>query len=314
MRPILYALAILLLSINFILGLPKAVDLIQTQVLAINTNFDQTKPPPRQETTSVAGAQNIPLAPKDQGLSAPPFSAISVLIQDLESGKLLFTKDPNKKVPIASTTKIMTALVAVSSFKPNEVFTVPDLSSISGSAMGLRSGEQLTFRSLLYGLLLNSGNDAAYTMAANFPGGALSFVEKMNQTAKELGLVDTHFNNSAGYDNPSHYSSAFDLAKIAALAVTDYQIARIVATRETSVASVDKTVIHQLKNLNKLLDVPGVKGIKTGTTPAAKENLIGLVERDNHQILTVVLGSDDRFNETQKLIDWTFTNFIWSPH
>lgn len=311
MMPIFSAIAILLLSVNILLGIPKAVNFAQTTVFANNV--------PDNQLVSKENAKNYQreiqkesLSPKPQGVPAPTISSTAALVEDLDSATLLFVKDPHKRVPIASTTKIMTALVASSFFKPNDILIVPEnITEILGSSMNLKAGEQLTFRSLLYGMLLNSGNDAAYTIAANFPGGVPAFVKAMNFKAGELRLLNTYFDNPAGFDSPNHFSSAADLAKIAALAMTDSQLARIVATKETSVASVDKSNIHYLKNLNKLLGTSGVLGIKTGTTPAAKENLVALVERNNHKVLIIVLGSDDRFGETQKLIDWTFTNFKW---
>lgn len=298
------ALTLLFFSVGLILSVPSVVNLIQTEVLA--ENIPQPSPKPAVE----AKKAKIPLQ-TDNLIPPPPLSATSALIVDLDSNSVLFTKDAQKKVPIASTTKIMTAFLAVSFFKPNDLLVVPQGLNIEGSSMGLKEGEEITFRSLLYGMLLNSGNDAAYTVAANFPGGITAFVEKMNDQAKSLGLLNTHFDNPAGFDGPNHYSSAEDLAKIAAKASENGQLARIFGTKETTVISKDKTVIHPLKNLNKLLSTPGVLGIKTGTTPQAKENLVGLVERDKHKILTVVLGSNDRFGETQNLIEWVYTNFIW---
>lgn len=304
MKLILLSAVLLLVAVNVLLGLPKAVNLIQTKALASNVPSNQTQ-------DEVKAVSKPVQPPQSKQISEPAIFSSSALVEDLNSNTLLFIKDAGKPVPIASTTKIMTALVAVSHYLPNDVLTVTDESLVSGSTMGLKSGEQLSFRSLLYGMLLNSGNDAAYTIAANYPGGLPGFIKAMNDKAKELGLLNTQFDNPAGFDSPNHFSSAFDLSKIAANAVSDYQIARVVSTKETEVASLDKSVIHPLKNLNKLLDEPGVLGIKTGTTPSARENLVGLVERDGHKILTVVLGSDDRFGETQKLIDWAYSNFTW---
>ncbi len=301
MTPILYAVLALLISVNVLLGLPKAVDLIQTQVSAKNT----------AEAPKIAGVEKRILMPKGHGIFAPTFTASAVIAKDIDSDTLLFVKDPDKRVPIASTTKIMTALVALDYFKPNDVLTAFDLSQAGGSSMGLKTGEQLSFRAILYGMLLNSGNDAAYTIAENYPGGISGFIDAMNNKALSLGLSNTHFDNPAGFDSPNHFSSANDLGKIAETAMNNYQFARVVSTKETEVSSLDKSMIHPLKNLNKLLDDPGVLGIKTGTTPAAKENLVGLLERNGHKILTVVLGSDDRFKETKELTDWVFINFTW---
>lgn len=314
MMPFLYALAFLLLAVNIALGLPKLADFAQKKaftgnekkaVLSFSENLSQLS------KGDVAGAQKSSRYPKNLGQPAPAVSATAVLAADLDSGFVFFAKDPDKRVPIASTTKMITALVASERFQLSDVLTVPDLSSVSGSTMGLKAGETLTLRSLLYGLLLNSGNDAAFTIAANYPGGASAFIDAMNKKADELKLTNTRFDNPAGFDSPGHFSSASDLAKIASLIPENVRLGRIVATKEAEVASVDRSVVHYLKNLNKLLDAPGVLGIKTGTTPLAKENLVGLIERDGHRVLTVVLGSNDRFNETEKLVDWVYSNFTW---
>lgn len=311
MMPILYTVIALLLSINIVLVLPKVVDLTQKAILANSIPNNQVLVG-ENIFTQKPNVEEVKLPPKPLGLPVPLTSAAAVLVLDLDSESPLLTKDPDKRVPIASTTKIMTSLVAAEIFQPNEILVVPDnILEIKGSTMSLKAGEKLTFRSLLYGMLLNSGNDAAYTIAANFPDGVSAFVREMNKKAEELGLINTHFDNPAGYDSPYHFSSASDLSKVATLASKNSQLSRIFATKETSVASVDKATIHPLKNLNKLLNTPGVLGMKTGTTPEAKENLVGLVERNNHKILTVVLGSDDRFGETEKLVDWAYSNFVW---
>lgn len=266
---------------------------------------------PQKSNESILGIQKINLPPASANLTPPTLTAKSVLVEDLGTGTIIYQKDASQRLPIASTTKIMTALVASEYFQPNSVLTV-ESDNIPGSKVGLMVGENLTLRSLLYGLLLNSGNDAAYALAENYPGGLLNFISAMNKKAAELGLNNTHFDNPAGFDNPSHYSSAYDLAKMSKEAIKNSQLSRIFATKQTLVVSVDQKYHHQLLNLNKLLsEIPGVLGVKTGKTDLAKENFVGLVERDGHRILTVVLGSDDRFRETTKLIDWTYSNFTW---
>ncbi|MBI4037171.1 D-alanyl-D-alanine carboxypeptidase [Candidatus Daviesbacteria bacterium] len=308
MKPILYASGFLLLSIALLLGLPHALNFTQTKIAAQNIPSNQVLTISGNQSV-VAGVQKTNPHPQSLGLSVPELSATSALIEDLNSNTILFVKDPNKRVPIASTTKIMTALVASQYFQTTDILTVPSDALVSGSTMGLKAGEKLTVRSLLYGLLLNSGNDAAYTLAMSYPGGVEGFVKAMNDKIAQLGLLNTHFDNPAGFDSPNHFSSALDLSKIAILITESPQLSKIVATKEMEVASVDKTSVHELKNLNKLLNIPGVMGIKTGTTPAAKENLVGLVEKDGHLFLTVVLGSNDRFLETEKLLNWVQANF-----
>lgn len=294
-----------ILSISFLLGAPQAVDLVESRVLARNEEWETPK-----YLGLVMEKKNNP-EPVDANITPPTFSAAAVLAQDLESGRILYQKNIHKRLPPASTTKIMTALVAQEYFKPGDVLIVPSQALVSGSSMGLNVGESLSFRSLLYGMMLNSGNDAAYAIALSYPGGMDRFLAKMNQKAQELGLVNTRFQNPAGFDDPNHYSSAFDLTKIAALAIKSSQLSRIVSTKETSVMAWDKSKTHNLKNLNKLLGQDGVMGIKTGFTEQAGENLVGLTDRNGRKILTVVLNSGDRFEETKKLVEWVYANFSW---
>lgn len=177
--------------------------------------------------------------------------------------------------------------------------------------MDLIAEEKMTFRSLLYGMMLNSGNDAAYTLAYNYPGGLDNFIAQMNQRAAVMGLKNTHFQNPAGFDNVNHYTSAYDMAQIAKVFTQDPLMAKIVATKSTTVLSIDKSQQHILNNLNKLLGIDGIVGIKTGTTEASGENLVTLVEREGHRILIVVLNSKDRFSETKQIVNWIFANYSW---
>ena len=259
----------------------------------------------------VLGIKKINLPPASKDLPLPLLTSKSVLVEDLDTGTYLYQKDAAQRLPIASTTKIMTALVASEYFQQNSVLTVIN-SFIPGSTVGLQAGEALTFRALLYGLLLNSGNDAAFALADNYPGGVLGFVSAMNKKAQQLELNNTHFDNPVGFDSPNHYSSAYDLVKMTKVALKNDNLARIFATKQIEILSIDQKYTHKLVNLNRLLtDIPGILGVKTGKTDLAKENFVGLVERDGHKVLTVVLGSDDRFGETTKLINWTFQNFSW---
>lgn len=265
-----------------------------------------------QNNSQVAGIQKYNIPPVRKNLPAPNFSARAVLVKDLATNTTLFQKEANISYPIASTTKIITALVASKYFKQNSVLTVGKSANTPGSKVGLSVGEDLTFRSLLYGMLLNSGNDAAFAIAENYPGGVSGFVSAMNRIVSDMGLQNTHFDNPAGFDSPRHFSSAEDLATITEEALKNDVLTRIFATKETNIVSLDKKYLHPLFNLNRLLsDVRGVMGVKTGTTQQAKENLVTLVERDGHKVLIVLLGSNDRFLETTRLIDWAYDNFQW---
>lgn len=265
-----------------------------------------------KNNADVAGVQKYNIPPVSKNLTMPTFSAKAIFIKDLTTNTILLQENATSPLPIASTTKIMTALVGVEYFKQNSVLTVRDGAKIPGARVGLFKGEDLSFRSLLYGMLLSSGNDAAYAIAENFPGGVLGFVSQMNKKAAELDLEHTHFENPAGFDSDNHFSTAKDLAKITEEALKDSTLARIFQTKETDIISLDKKYQHKLYNLNRLLSqVKGVLGVKTGTTPEAKENLITLIERDGKKILIVLLGSEDRFLETTQLIDWSYNNFEW---
>ncbi len=309
----LFTIGLFVGSVGFLMATPKVVNLVDsTLVLAQNESWKTPAYVQSPNSSQVIGIQKKPQVNIVNNQIIPPkiYSKSAVVI-DLDSNKILFDKGGSQRLSPASTTKIMTALVSKDYFKAGDVLTVSKESLVGGSTMGLNIGEQMSYRSLLYGMLLNSGNDAAYTIAVNYPGGLGGFVGKMNEKVSELGLTDTHFQNPAGFDNAEHITSAYDLALIAKEAMKDPTLSRIVSTKETSVMSWDKSHKHLLANLNKLLGENGVIGVKTGTTDLAGESLVGLVERDGHRVITVVLNSPDRFGETKQLMDWVYENYQW---
>jgi D-alanyl-D-alanine carboxypeptidase (penicillin-binding protein 5/6) len=225
----------------------------------------------------------------------------------------IFTKNQDEKLRPASTTKIMTALVAMEAFGFGEVVTSKNASSAIGKAIHLTSGEQVAFGDMLYGLLLESGNDVALTLAENYPGGYGSMVGAMNTKARELGMSDSLFNNVSWIDQSQHVATVHDLAILTSFAMNDEHFAQIVATREKEIRSTDGNVVHSLKNTNELLGaVEGVLGVKTGWTALAGQSLITFVERGDHRVILVILGSQDRFGETKRLIDWVINHHQWS--
>lgn len=297
------SIALIVLSALAVLTIPELFN--QTDVVINSVQIPQNN-------SAVAGIEKVNLPPVGKNIPIPVLSARAIFIKDLTTSTTFFQKDANRSLPIASTTKVMTALVASEYFQANSPLIVNDAVTVGGTKVGLSKGEQLSFRSLLYGMLLNSGNDAAFAIAENYPGGVLGFVSAMNKKIKQMGLSATNFDNPAGFDSSNHYSSASDLARITEEALKNPQLTRIFATKDTSIDSLDKKYTHQLHNLNKLLSqVSGVMGVKTGFTEGAKENLVTLVERDKHRVLIVLLGSEDRFGESTKLIDWVFDNFQW---
>lgn len=251
----------------------------------------------------------IPLSSDDQ--SFPTFSAQGVLAVDLTSGVTLYEKNPDEKYLPASTTKIVTALVALDTYGLDQILTVPKI-KVDGQKMGLFAGEQLKFEDLLYGLLVYSANDAAETIADNFPGGRDVFINKMNEKATELFMTNSHFQNPVGLDDETQFSTARDLVRASEVGLRNPEFAKIVSTKSVILKDVAGRNIYNLKNINELLGVvPGVMGIKTGWTESARENLVTYIERDNHKVAIVVLGSQDRFGETKELINWIFDNYKW---
>ncbi len=237
-------------------------------------------------------------------------SADGVLVLDVSSGVYLYKRNEEIELAPASTTKIMTALVTLDHFALDDVLTVKTL--VNGQSMNLVPGERITVENLLYGSLILSANDAANTLAENYPGGTNSFVEAMNRKAADLHLTKSHFTNSVGYDDPNHKMTPLDLARLSAIALTNPTIAKMVAIPQITISDVTHTYFHPLSNVNQLLGkIPGVGGIKTGWTEAAGENLVTLVERNGHKVIIVALRSRDRFGETARLIDWVFAHYRW---
>jgi len=238
-------------------------------------------------------------------------SATSAVVQDALSGVYLFKRVSTMQLPPASTTKILSALVVLDSMELDDVVTVGEIKN-NGQTIGLVPGERITVENLLYGMLIQSGNDAGYALANASPGGLDAFIVAMNKKAQELHLSMSHFTNPVGYDDPSHYVTAEDLARLADVALENKILAKMVAIPQITISDVTHTYFHKLSNVNQLLGrIPGVAGIKTGWTEEAGENLVTLIDRGGRRIIIVVLHSKDRFGDTIRLIDWTFGNYEW---
>jgi len=242
---------------------------------------------------------------------AVELSATSAVVIDAKTGITLFEKEPNSRHLPASTTKLMSALVALERCTPETQVRVNTVIS-EGTQMGLAKGDLVTVESLLYGMLVASGNDAAYALSYSCSDSYESFIASMNQKARELFMANTRFTNPAGFDDPSHYSTARDLAKLAKVAVASPLISKIVSTKSTVVVDVTGTKTYYLENINELLgEVQGIGGIKTGQTEGSLEVLITKTTRFENTVIVVVLGSIDRFGESKKLIEWAFKNHQW---
>jgi len=244
----------------------------------------------------------------------PKLSAKSAILLDFTSGTVLFGKSIHQRLPPASTTKIMTALLTLEQGQLQSQVTISPLAAGQiGTRMGLAAGERLTVGELLYGLLLPSGNDAAMALAQQDAPSVQAFVDRMNAKARELGLADTHFVNPHGLDDPAHLSSANDLARLARYALRSEPLFdEYVSIPHFVIAAGLGHPAFDLTSLNQLLgSYPGADGVKTGTTPAAGEVLVGSATRDGHRLLVVVMASEDRYADARVVLDNGFANDVW---
>ena len=268
----------------------------------------------RQNSNMLASIIHVsnPVPIPVEGFQEAPFvSAKSAIVTDAKTGKVLSEKNANFRHLAASTTKLMTALVVLEKCLPENVITVGEVNT-NGTQMGLASGDQVTVETLLYGMLMASGNDAAYVLAGSCADSYDTFISLMNERARSLEMANSHFDNPAGFDSDYNFSTAADLAKLAKDAVTNPLISKIVATKTIVLADAAGIKTYYAENINKLLgEVDGVEGVKTGRTEGAGEILLTKATRSGNTIIVVVLDSTDRFEDSKKLIEWVFANYKW---
>lgn len=244
---------------------------------------------------------------------AAPFSlsAQAYTLLDAQSRSVLLAKNERRRLPMASTTKIMTALVALEAMPLDTVIAVPkDAVGIEGSSVYLCEGDRYTLLELLYALLLQSANDAAAAIALSVGGSLPHFAELMNQKANEIGAIDTHFVTPHGLDDPMHYTTAEDLALIAAEALSDPTFAKIVATRRHTFQTVEGEKARVLLNHNKLLVFyEGTVGVKTGFTKKSGRCLVSAARRDGLLLVAVTLNAPSDWSDHTLLLDHGFKNY-----
>lgn len=263
---------------------------------------------------SVLGTSNkVPYVEENNILPTPPeISAKSAIVVSTKKNKVYFKKNENLKLPPASTTKILTALLILNEFNLSESALVPkECTQIESSKIGLLAGESLSVESLLYGTLVASAGDAACTLAS-YKLPESQFVAKMNLLAQKLNLKNTNFSNAIGldYDTGVQESSAFDLYLMAKEAMKNGVFRKIVGTKEIMIYSSDNKFSHKVTSTNELLfEVPGTVGIKTGRTQKAKEVLVYAYSYKDDELIIVVMGSDDRFLDAKVLLDYTLKNY-----
>lgn len=271
------------------------INFIVLLVLIINLNYVEAT-----NTNNAAKTEEVDI------------SSRIALIYDRASGRILYEKNGNKQTPMASTTKIMTAIVVLENAKLTDTVTITTKAAgIGGSRLGLKKNDKITVNDLLYGLMLRSGNDAAVALAIHVGGSVEGFAEMMNKKAEELNLTNSHFVVPHGLDNEGHYTTAYELAKMADYALKIDKFKEIVGTKVATIHI--NGYAKKINNTNNLLgSVSGVYGVKTGFTNGAGRCLVTACKRDDLDIITVIIGADTnkiRSKDTIKLIQYAYTEF-----
>lgn len=258
--------------------------------------------------TVLAGV--VPTAMADSAL--PSVSAKSAVLAEGSTGKIVWSKNGDERLPMASTTKIMTALVAIEHAEDlsRPVRITAESCGIEGSSVYLKEGERLTLEQLLYALLLESANDAACAVAIEIAGSVNKFADMMNDTAKKLGMNDSHFTNPHGLDHKEHYTTAADMAKLAVYALKNADFAKIVSTYKTTVPMNGDEGTRLLLNHNKMLKYyDGAIGVKTGFTKKSGRCLVSAAERDGVRLIAVTLSAPNDWNDHKDMLDFGFSRF-----
>ncbi len=244
-------------------------------------------------------------------VSSYAISAQSAVLIDSNSGRVIYEHNGYAKLPMASTTKIMTGLLSCESGKLKETVKVsPFASGTEGSSLWLKVGEKQTLENLTYGLMLKSGNDAAVAIAEYLGGSVDAFALLMNKKAREIGALNTNFINPHGLDDEMHYTTAFDLALITREAMKNKKFREIVSTKTYSIPMEGETWGRALKNHNKLLwNYEGCNGVKTGFTKRCGRCLVSSAEKDGQELICVTLNAPDDWNDHKELLDYGFENY-----
>lgn len=239
-----------------------------------------------------------------------PLESYSAVVIDQYSGRILYGKNSDKKLAMASTTKIITTIVALENGNLNDKVVVSKkAASVGGSTANLQEGEKITLEELLYGLMLRSGNDAAIAIAEHIAGNVEDFIEMMNNKAIEIGAYNTSFRTPHGLDADGHYTTAEDLAKITAYAMKNDMFNKIVSTKEIS-EGISGKFNRSYSNINKFLyKVDRADGVKTGYTGKAGKCLVASVKHDYGRFICVVLNSSDRWKDAEKLVNYAKNNY-----
>ena len=245
-------------------------------------------------------------------IAEPSINSRAAIVYERSSGIVLYSKNENEKRKMASTTKIMTAIVVIENSNLNDIITISQkAASTGGSRLGLHTGDKISIENLLYGLLLCSGNDAAVALAESVGNSIDGFANLMNQKSTELGLHSTHFVTPHGLDDDNHYTTAYELAIITNYALNNKTFCKFVSTKNHTITINNSP--KNLSNTNELLgNLEGVYGVKTGFTNGANRCLVTSVKRNNMDLICIVLGADtkkDRTRDSIALIEYSFKTF-----
>ncbi len=290
----------------------RLLGLLLLSAVLLITGVGLLGPLPSVSASGVVSRDTIEAAIPLDPLAPPTLSATAAIVIDMDSGVIIFSHNANSRIPMASTTKIMTAVVALESLPLDKKVTISGAAAATGgSALGLRQGEKYTVEQLLYLLLVPSANDAAVALAQASAGSVKEFVAKMNAKAESLGLTNTHFVNPHGLHDQKHFSSAKDLATLTQYAMEDPVFRRMVRTRQYDLFRPGQDEPLKLKNHNALLkQAAWVTGVKTGSTPYADYCLVASGTREGVSLVAVLLGAADddaRWRESRALLDYGFS-------
>jgi D-alanyl-D-alanine carboxypeptidase (penicillin-binding protein 5/6) len=272
--------------------------------------YELTIKRPLVQGVSVDVPTPAPYPVKVNGYPQPTITAKGAIVIDVNSQRVLYERGSHTRLYPASTTKILTALVSLGHYQQQAVLTT-SREHVEGSILGLKPGEKMTVRDLLRATLISSSNDAALVLADNYPGGEQGFVKAMNEMAREMNLTESQFKNPTGLHHPDHFSTPRDLARLGAIALKNNQLKTLVNTRETVVTNLTTNQNIPITNLNQLLGTIGVDGIKTGYTEEAGGCLVATKQVGGRRVISVVLGSEDRFLDSDLLLSFVFNSYRW---
>ena len=290
---------------------PKAVRFFAAALLCFALFTSCSAPSSGNILPSQGAERSDAIILTESDYSLPQISAKSAILIESGSGTVIGAKNADEKMPMASTTKIMTALVAIERGDINKTVSVsPAAVGVEGSSVYLYEGERLSLHDLIYAMMLESANDAATAIAIEVGGSVEGFADLMNDKARDLGLTKTHFTNPHGLDDPEHYTTARELGIIALAAMKNETFKSVVSTYKKTIPLNETEGVRLLINHNKMLKgYSGAIGIKTGYTKKSGRCLVSAAERDGVSLISVTLNAPDDWQDHSKMLDLGFSLF-----